>query len=397
MSDPLAPNRTIQVDAVWTGDGFDGPTLFTVDGDQLTLADAVPNPVTDAPAPADSTGPLLPASPRLPNSPLRPTSPLLGGTLIPSLIDHHTHLGLTDPGALFAGGITHAVDLGWIPEVATSWRADLPGRPAVAIAGALITAPGGYPVASGWAPEGAAAEVGGPREARQAVRKQVMLGASRIKVALNSDAGETVDNSTLAAIVEESHAAGLPVVAHVQGPGQTARAVKAGVDQLAHTPFTERLDDVLIAESAQRGMTWISTLDIHGWGVPTGQYRTAVDNLRRFVAAGGRVLYGTDLGNGDLPVGVNARELAALQEAGLTGAALVRTIAGRAAEPLGETATATDENRLGPRVAWIPTPPPADDRDLPAWLATVRGVRVPDLANITTTSTASRPPGQDTP
>ncbi|MEN2736177.1 hypothetical protein ABCS02_00165 [Microbacterium sp. X-17] len=349
MSDDRSQVGAIRVDAVWSGAGFDGPATFHVVGERLV------------PAPADARAPVY-----------------LGGTLFPSLTDHHTHLGLSDPAALFAGGITHAVDLGWIPGVAASWLTDLPGRPAVAIAGALVTAPGGYPVASGWAPEGAAAEVGGPREARDTVRKQLMLGASRIKVALNSDAGETVDNSTLAAIVEESHAAGLPVVAHVQGEGQTARAVAAGVDQLAHTPFTERLDDALVAESVRRGMTWISTLDIHGWGTPTEHHRIAVDNLRRFAAAGGRVLYGTDLGNGDLPVGVNARELAALQEAGLTGAALVRTIAG------GPTAS------LGPRVAWVPTPPPADDRDLPAWLATARGVRIPDLL-------PSRPLRQETP
>lgn len=359
MSDARSQAPTIQVDAAWSGSGFDGPATFRIDGERLV-------PVA-APAAASS-----------PDDPPPPLS--LGGTLFPSLTDHHTHLGLTDPRTLFAGGITHAVDLGWIPSVATSWLADHPGLPAVAIAGALITSPGGYPVASGWAPEGAALEVGGPREARDAVRKQVMLGASRIKVALNTDAGETVDNSTLAAIVEESHATGRPVVAHVQGPGQTARAVAAGVDQLAHIPFTERLDDALVAESVRRGMTWISTLDIHGWGIPTEHYRIAVDNLRRFAGTGGRVLYGTDLGNGDLPVGVDARELAALQEAGLTGAALVRTIAG---EP-----TAS----LGPRVAWIPTPPPADLRDLPAWLATARGVRVADLLTL-----PSPPLGQDTP
>lgn len=376
MSDDRSQPPTIRVDAVWNGAGFDGPATFRVDGERLVPVPTV-GPATFRvdgerllPAPAD-------ADPALPSAGL----PFpLGGTLFPSLTDHHTHLGLSDPAALFAGGITHAVDLGWIPSVAAAWTADLPDRPAVAIAGALLTAPGGYPAASGWAPEGAAAEVGGPREAKEAVRRQIMMGASRIKVALNSDAGETVDNPTLAAVVEESHAAGLPVVAHVQGPGQTARAVAAGVDQLAHTPFSERLDDALVAESVRRGMTWISTLDIHGWGTPTEHYRIAVDNLRRFAGAGGRVLYGTDLGNGALPVGVNARELAALQEAGLTGAALVRTIAG---EP-----TAS----LGPRVAWIPTPPPADDRELPTWLATARGVRVPDLLTL-----PSRPPGQDTP
>lgn len=337
----------LRVDALWTGDGFTGPMLLPLDGERLQPAGA--EPATGEPH-------ILP----------------LGGTLFPSLTDHHTHLGLSDQTALFRGGITHAVDLGWIPAVAAGWLDDRRDRPAVAVAGALLTAPGGYPVESGWAPPGAAREVGGPREAGEAVRQQIMIGASRIKVALNSDAGETVDDATLGAIVEESHAAGLPVVAHAQGPGQTARAVHAGVDQLAHTPFTEHLDDALVARAADAGMTWISTLDIHGWGTPTAAYRIAVDNLRRFADRGGRVLYGTDLGNGDLPVGVNARELAALREAGLDGPALLRTIATA-------TTTNTAAEALGPRIAWIPSPPPGDSALLPAWLGTARGLHVSDL------------------
>lgn len=347
------------MDALWTGDGFAGPTV-------LSVPDGLHRPLgperTDAPAVLH-----------------------VGGTLIPSLTDHHTHLGLNDPAALFRGGITHAVDLGWIPAVAADWLPDRADCPAIAIAGALLTAPGGYPVAAGWAPPGASRELGGPREAANAVREQVMTGASRIKVALNSDAGETVDDATLSAIVEESHAAGLPVVAHAQGAGQAARAVRAGVDQLAHTPFSERLDDSLLAEAAQAGMSWISTLDIHGWGTPTPGFRIAVDNLRRFAARGGRVLYGTDLGNGDLPVGVNERELAAIQLAGLDDPALIRTIAG--------PATAT----LGPRVAWIPSAPPVDPGRLPGWLATARGLLVADLASpapaaATPTATTARTP-----
>ncbi len=338
----------IRVNALWTGERFAGPTVLSVIGERLHAI-----------------------------APEQTAIASLGGTLLPSLTDHHTHLGLSDPAALFEGGITHAVDLGWIPSVAAEWLDDIPHRPAIAIAGALLTAPGGYPVDAEWAPPGAASEVGGPREAREAVRQQVMTGASRIKVALNSDAGETVDNASLSAIVEESHAAGLPVVAHAQGVGQTARALHAGVDQLAHTPFTERLDDAVVAEAVNAGMTWISTLDIHGWGTPTSGYRIAVDNLRRFAARGGRVLYGTDLGNGELPVGVNARELAAIQEAGLDGADLIRTIAGSGTG----SSTGTTAALLGPRIAWIPTPPPADPAQLPGWLATARGLHVSDLVS----------------
>ncbi|MFF1876085.1 hypothetical protein, partial [Kitasatospora herbaricolor] len=106
MTDATADGRTIGVHAAWDGDGFRGRTVFTISGGMLQLAEA------DA---ADHE---------------------LGGALIPHLTDHHTHLGLTDPAVMFANGITDAVDLGWIPEVAAGWLEADPGHPAVAIAGA---------------------------------------------------------------------------------------------------------------------------------------------------------------------------------------------------------------------------------------------------------------------
>lgn len=356
---PDAPTfDAVSFDAVWTGGGFRGPTTFRIRDGHLLPSDT---------APRDSTL-------RDADHGAATATRHLGGTLFPRLTDHHVHLGLVDPVALFAGGITHAVDLGWDPAIATSWLRDDPRKPSVTIAGALLTAPGGYPARSGWAPVGAAREVGGPREARRAVREQVMAGASRIKVALNSEAGETVDGATLDAIVEEAVTAGLPVVAHAQGTGQTARAVRAGVAQLAHTPFSEHVPATVIDDAVVRGMSWISTLDIHGWGAPTRDHDTAVDNLLRFHNAGGRVLYGTDLGNGPLPLGVNARELAALLSAGLDATAVLRSIAGGP----GDDHLAADAP-IGSRLAWIPAPPPRDTALLPAWLATARGLQAVDL------------------
>lgn len=343
MTDATADGRTIGVDAAWDGDGFRGRTVFTISGGTLQLAEA------DA---ADHE---------------------LGGALIPHLTDHHTHLGLTDPAVMFANGITDAVDLGWIPEVAAGWLDADPGHPAVTIAGALLTAPGGYPVNAGWGPPGSSAELRNADDAVAAVREQVMWGASRIKVTLNTQSGPTVDDATLAAIVEEAHARGLPVTVHAQGDGQTARAIAAGADQLAHTPFTERVDDTTIRRCVDAGVSWVSTLDIHGWGRPTTELATAIENLRRFADAGGRILYGTDLGNGPLATGVNARELADLAAAGLDGTALVRTIAGP--DPLTRAP-------FGPRFAWLPTTPPADEADLPAWLATARGATASTITTI---------------
>jgi hypothetical protein len=72
------------------------------------------------------------------------------------------------------------------------------------------------------------------------------------------------------------------------------------------------------------GQAWISTLDIHRHDPASAGI--ARDNLAAFAAAGGRVLYGTDLGNGELPVGVNMRELASLQAAGVHGGDLIATL-----------------------------------------------------------------------
>jgi len=356
VSDPA--DTTFTVDAVWNGHRFLGPTTFRSDGELLHPIDG----------PSSTTG-----HTERTGHPGEARHHPIGGTLFPRLTDHHTHLGLTDQHAIFAGGITHAIDLGWVPAVATGWLADDRTRPSVAIAGSLITCRGGYPVAAGWGPPGSSAEVGGEREARLPVRENIMLGASRIKVTLNTEAGETVDDRVLHSIVSESHARGVPVTVHVQGDGQTARAVRAGADQLAHTPFTERLDDDLIAESVRRGMSWVSTLDIHGWGEPTEQHRIASGNLGRFARAGGRILYGTDLGNGPLPIGVNARELRGMLDAGVHLEAVLRSIAGlrRADDEYAPT--------VGPRLAWVSTPPPADPDAIPDWLATARGLTVRQL------------------
>ena len=374
MTDPNAdPDPTpayLTVDAVWNGHRFLGETTFRSDGERL-------HPVDDVPAHARAHHHRLP------------------GTLVPRLTDHHTHLGLTDQHAVFAGGITHAIDLGWIPAVAAGWLADDLSRPSVAIVGSLITCVGGYPVNAGWGPPGSSTEVGGEREARLAVRANVMLGASRIKVTLNTEAGETVDDRVLHSVVAESHAQGVPVTVHVQGAGQTARALAAGADQLAHTPFTERLDDDLVAESVRRGMSWVSTLDIHGWGDPTEEHAIASDNLGRFARAGGRILYGTDLGNGPLAVGVNARELRGMLAAGVAPIAALKAIAGL---------RRPDDDRvptIGPRVAWVPAPPPGDaaaldPETLPDWLATARGLTVGDLPTAPTASPARTRPTAST-
>jgi imidazolonepropionase-like amidohydrolase len=220
--------------------------------------------------------------------------------------DFHVHLDLVDATAVSAGGLTRVVDLGSaVPHHAVAGVE-------VVTAGKILTARGGYPSDRPWAAGGLFREVG-QGDVDAAVAEQVASGASLIKIALNTDQGPVWPDDLLREVVGTVHAAGLRCVAHVQGAGEAARAADAGLDAFAHTPWSEHLDDALITHLAA-STTWISTLRIHRGR----DQQVAVANARKFHAAGGRILYGTDMGNGPSTGGVEDDELALLQEAGLS-------------------------------------------------------------------------------
>jgi imidazolonepropionase-like amidohydrolase len=154
-----------------------------------------------------------------------------------------------------------------------------------------------------------------PEEGGAAVRRLAARGAGAIKVSLNAEVGPTPDDATLLAIGAAAAEAGIPVTAHAQGSGQVERALGAGIGELAHTPWDPLPDDVV--ERAARSLRIVSTVDITSFGRDTPQLRAALDTLGRFLAAGGEVVYGTDLGNGAIPPGIHVRELLWLREAGL--------------------------------------------------------------------------------
>ena len=115
----------------------------------------------------------------------------------------------------------------------------------------MLTAPGGYPTKASWAPAGTGRELDGGEDAAAVVGQLAAAGAAAIKVSLNAEAGPTPGDGELAAICEAAHEAGLPVTVHAQGEGQVERALGAGVDELAHTPWTHRLSEDVIAMAAR--------------------------------------------------------------------------------------------------------------------------------------------------
>ncbi|MFK4835393.1 hypothetical protein ACI3KY_06665 [Microbacterium sp. ZW T2_14] len=282
------------------------------------------------------------------------------GVSLPPFTDHHVHLHLIDEHLLAPGGIAGVVDLGGDP-VSLARRGD--SIPRVAYAGAFLTAVGGYPVGRAWAPPEIAREIGDPSThpgvpggAATAVDEQASFGASVIKASLNSTAGPVLDSAALAAIVEVARERGLPVVAHAEGDGMPQLALDAGVDGFAHTPFTGFVGRAFTAHAVKAGQVWISTLAIHGDDAEAAEFARV--NLAGFAAAGGRVLYGTDLGNGDQRVGVNPDEAAALDEAGVRGAALI--------------AAMTDPWPLADQppgvCTFVPGPPPQEPAAVAEWL-----------------------------
>jgi imidazolonepropionase-like amidohydrolase len=240
------------------------------------------------------------------------------GFLMPAVADRHVHVRLSDEAAVLLGGVAAVRDLAWAPDeiFALADASELPSfnGPVIRAVGPVLTGVGGYPTRAAWAPSLAARELHGPEDAATAVGLLADRGAAAIKVSLNGEAGATPSDAELVAVVDTAHQRAVPVTVHAQGRGQVERALGAGVDELAHCPWTERLSASVIDALARRTRI-VSTLDIWSFGEVTEELRIAADNLTRFRDAGGTVAYGTDLGNGAVPPGIDVREAFLLHEA----------------------------------------------------------------------------------
>lgn len=259
-----------------------------------------------------------------------------GLLLVPGFVDAHVHIGFVDPTDVLRRGVTTVRDLGWPPraifDLARTSRSPGFDGPLILPVGPILTAPGGYPARAAWAPPGTAREVGDPAAAAAAVRELVRQGAWSIKFALNPPVGPVLGRDALTAIVDAAHEAGRKVTGHVHGTGELAKAVECGVDELAHMLMSEEeLDDASIAALVDAGITVVPTLSIR-----FGRDRAlAVANLTRFRAAGGHVVYGTDLGNEGPAPGIDRTEVRALAEAGFDSRGIVRAATVDAASHLG--------------------------------------------------------------
>ena len=301
-------------------------------------------------------------------------------TLLPGLIDVHTHLtgdlegdwvtrdvrelpadaalrGARNAKRTLEAGFTTVRNLaaGGFADIALMKAIDagmVPGPRMIASAHALgIT--GGHCDATGWAPgilEGGPEEgiVDGVDAAIRGVRYQIKHGARVIKICatagvLSFDAtvgAQQLSDDEMRAIVEETTRHGLKVAAHAHGTQGILAAVKAGVASIEHGSM---LNDEIIALMKKKG-TYL---------VPTAYLLTAMplnlpppiaakakqiiplaqESHRQAIKAGVKIAFGTDAAV--YPHGVNAREFAVYVGYGMTPIDAIRTATVGAADLLG--------------------------------------------------------------
>ena len=184
-----------------------------------------------------------------------------GGTILPGIIDAHVHSS-SDPAVrreFLIDGVTTVCDLGSpLVDMAQFDDSFLDQDPVARgfQAGPILTAPGGLPDIV--LQSNLNYEVGTPDEARAAVVELHNRGADFVKVYIQQETNGTIypmlGEEELAAIVDEAHARGLPVRAHVTYISLLGMAIQAGVDSIDHVPInsTQSEEEALSETQRQR-------------------------------------------------------------------------------------------------------------------------------------------------
>ena len=310
---------------------------------------------------------------------------LPGVTLLPGLIDMHTHItgdpryggysgleftdnfwtvvGVAMAKKTLEGGFTTIRNVGSAnyDDVAIKQAIEagyVPG-PRIVPATYAIGATGGHCDSTEFPPSLVVPSpqiADGPEALRAMVRKLHKYGAEVIKFCGTGGVmskGDTVGGqqyslAEMRAIVDEAHMLGLKVAVHAHGTEGIKDAIRAGVDTIEHASLA---DDEAFALAKQHA-TWFS-MDIYdddyilAEGTKNGLFAESLQKekmiglkqrqtFRAAVKAGVKMIYGTDAG-GPYPGGENALQFATMVEWGMTPMQAIQAATVNAAEALGRT------------------------------------------------------------
>src|SRR6266403_2661878 len=339
------PPKTLIIRAGRLLDVKSGKTLtnqtILIQGDKIASVGAAPK------IPADATVIELP-----------------NATVLPGLIDAHTHITFTPnfgysrlaisiPREALTGArnakITLEAGFTTIRNVGASGYADVALRDAVnagdvpgprmLVSGPALSITGGH-CDNNLLPFDYHATNGGVADGVEAVqhktREIIKYGADLIKVCATGGVLSKGDNpqhsqytlDEMKAIVTDAHRLGRKVAAHAHGAEGIRWASMAGVDSIEHGSY---IDDAAIAEMKKNGTYLVPTLYLMDWffdnaariGTPPELIAkgrevmpAARKNVARAFAAGVKVGFGTDAAV--YPHGLNAHEFAVMVKLGLT-------------------------------------------------------------------------------
>ncbi len=279
------------------------------------------------------------------------------GTILPGIINAHVH-GTSSSAVrrvyFLLKGVTSVCDMGSPLRQMPQFAQDNAAGPAARgfKNGPIVTVRGGYPD-NVWAAD-LNYEVATPDEARAAVADLVSRGADVIKIALEPGGAEDpwpmLDLQQVQAIVQEAHAHGKLVRAHVGRTNGTAVVdivLKSGVDVIDHVPLPvfsgleayglikdsghytmTATDKDILARLAAAHVIMVPTLTAHELWCESpnltaqqkqGCYKFYQEPVGQFHALGGTVALANDYGADDtLEQGIPLREMQQLLAAGLT-------------------------------------------------------------------------------
>jgi len=310
-------------------------------------------------------------------------------TVLPGLIDCHTHLGAradrydeinnfknTPFQSAFAAvvnarktleaGFTSVRDVGSPPFLAVDLRNSIneglvPG-PRIVASGPGISITGGHGDLNNFSPQTRVSMfpeerdfqiADGVDQIRHVVRAQVKYGVDVIKILATGGVLSKGDSpgapqftpEELKAAAEEAHMAGRKIAAHAHGTQGIKNAILAGIDSIEHASL---IDDEGIRLAKEHGVYLV--MDIYNddyilgkaieFGLPKENVekekmvgRLQRENFERAVKGGAKMAFGTDAGV--YPHGDNAKQFFFMVKFGMTPAQAIRAATSSAADLIG--------------------------------------------------------------
>jgi len=185
-------------------------------------------------------------------------------------------------------------------------------------------------------------EITDAAQAAAVSKKLLDAGVDGIKLFRSSPRSTPLPDSVLQAAVNESHRMGKPVFLHPDSGEDILAAVRSGVDVIAHTtPNAGLWDETILSAMKEKGVALIPTLTI--WKYYARHDRISaqekvtsneIAQMKAWLATGGTVLFGNDLGAVDYDP---TEEYTLMAEAGMSFRQILASLTTSPAQRFGES------------------------------------------------------------